>query len=266
MKLLISKKSLSNFKSKDLIPLECYECLKTFHCTKNNIQKVLKGSKNLALKFCSRVCMGKNKITKKEITCLYCKKTKLVVNHDFKKSKFCSKICANKSRTIPNKPTKPKRIIKPKKFCKCSKPLNSNNKTGFCRDCYHLTKQAMEQRGRTFSKTRKYKTNPFTKEEFYLMSSLEELFFDLAVKNKINFTVPTPIKYKDIKGKLHTYFPDFYIPALDIIVEIKGFLTKEDKIKMNLVKTQNPTKKIDIVFKNQIEEYINILVNLIKGV
>lgn len=50
--------------------------------------------------------------------------------------------------------------------------------------------------------------------------------------------------------KPRTYTPDFYIPATSIYIEAKGVLTKDDRVKMLLVKEQNPEYDIRIVFMN----------------
>jgi hypothetical protein len=50
--------------------------------------------------------------------------------------------------------------------------------------------------------------------------------------------------------KPRTYTPDFYIPHRDIYIEAKGKLDKGDRVKMILVKEQNPDLDIRIVFQN----------------
>ena len=51
-----------------------------------------------------------------------------------------------------------------------------------------------------------------------------------------------PIKY--FKEYWHNYTADFYIPSLDVYVEVKGRYPYADREKMRLVCTQNPEKKI----------------------
>lgn len=253
MKLLIAIDELPKYKSRELIPLECFNCKNTFNRAKNEIQKVLKGAKSVALKFCSNSCKHNNQVTKIKTACLNCFELFEVLLHEKNERKFCSISCSNKKRAVP-KPQKIKRILLPKKFCKCGNKLQHANITGMCKTCYLVSDRAMEQRGRTFSNTRKYKTNPYTNQEFYLMSSLEEKFFDLCIKHNIPFQKPNTIKYFD-KNIERNYFPDFYLPSLDTIIEIKGYLTKEDKTKMELVKKQYPNLKIITIYKNQIENF-----------
>ena len=48
--------------------------------------------------------------------------------------------------------------------------------------------------------------------------------------------------------KPRTYTPDFYFPETDVYVETKGYLDKGDRVKMILVKEQNPDMDIRFVF------------------
>jgi hypothetical protein len=53
--------------------------------------------------------------------------------------------------------------------------------------------------------------------------------------------------YTDDKGKRRWYSPDFYLPALGIQIEVKGFWWGDDRRKMDLVLEQNPAARICIV-------------------
>ena len=59
-----------------------------------------------------------------------------------------------------------------------------------------------------------------------------------------------PFRYEETKFQYipepRNYTPDFYLEQSDIFVEAKGHLTKDDRVKMLLVKKQHP--KIDIRF------------------
>lgn len=61
-------------------------------------------------------------------------------------------------------------------------------------------------------------------------------------------------KYETIRlpyvPKVRHYTPDFYIPETDIYIEAKGRLTREDRSKMLLIKTQHPECDIRFVFQN----------------
>lgn len=49
--------------------------------------------------------------------------------------------------------------------------------------------------------------------------------------------------------KAHIYTPDFILPN-NVIVETKGYFTSQDRLKMRLVKEQNPTLDIRMLFGN----------------
>lgn len=49
-------------------------------------------------------------------------------------------------------------------------------------------------------------------------------------------------------SKLKSYSPDFWLPELELYIEIKGFWWGNDKEKMELVKNQNQDKKLILIF------------------
>lgn len=106
MKLLIDIKDLEKYKSRDLIPLECKQCKKTFFLKKNFIQRAIKnkGKKNYH-QFCSIKCKGLNKQTRLWVICSQCKKDFQKNPAEIKKSNnhFCSGTCCaiynNKHKT-----------------------------------------------------------------------------------------------------------------------------------------------------------------------
>lgn len=59
--------------------------------------------------------------------------------------------------------------------------------------------------------------------------------------------------YEQIKIPYTTswnYIPDFYIPSRDIYIEAKGWLRREDQVKMRAVKRQHPELDIRFVFED----------------
>lgn len=50
------------------------------------------------------------------------------------------------------------------------------------------------------------------------------------------------IEYRDKKLRLRNYIPDFYLPELDIYLEVKGYWTDAAKWKMKDVCQRNPGK------------------------
>ena len=67
-------------------------------------------------------------------------------------------------------------------------------------------------------------------------------------KNGVKFEYET-IKFQYIPQP-RNYTPDFYLPESDIYVVAKGHLTKDDRVKMILVKKQHPELDIRFVFSN----------------
>lgn len=79
-------------------------------------------------------------------------------------------------------------------------------------------------------------------------SGFELKIAQTLVKNNVNFTYEkTRIPFVP---KVRTYTPDFYLVDSNIYIEAKGNLTKDDRVKMVLVKQQNPEYDIRIVFMN----------------
>ena len=65
-------------------------------------------------------------------------------------------------------------------------------------------------------------------------------------ENKVDF------EYENYKieyiHKTRVYTPDFYLPITNIYVEAKGYLDKDDRVKMLLVQDQHPDLDIRFVF------------------
>lgn len=96
MKLLVPFSELPKYKCRDLLPVECHYCHKSFHAAKNNILWAMKRHGYNYLKYCSRECRNNDKITQITIFCKQCRKRLSRVpsavsdpNHC-----FCSKSCA----------------------------------------------------------------------------------------------------------------------------------------------------------------------------
>jgi len=94
----------------------------------------------------------------------------------------------------------------------------------------------------SFRKRKKMKSNAGYRSGFELKLA------QTLIQNKINFTYEdTRINYMP---KPRTYTPDFYLVDSNIYIEAKGNLTKDDRVKMVLVKQQNPEYDVRIVFMN----------------
>ena len=98
MELLINATTLSNYKSRDMLPLKCKQCSQTFTRPKHEIQKVLNGKQAVTLDFCCRKCSNLAKIRKIIVSCAQCGKTISRLSSQIKKTKnklsFCNRSCA----------------------------------------------------------------------------------------------------------------------------------------------------------------------------
>ena len=78
----------------------------------------------------------------------------------------------------------------------------------------------------------------------------EKTFALYCNDNNIAWERCTSWKYA-LDGKTKSYTPDFYLPAFDLYVEIKGRWWGNDRAKMDAVIEQHPDKKILIIEKEQ---------------
>ena len=62
-------------------------------------------------------------------------------------------------------------------------------------------------------------------------------------------------QYIDNKGKIRNYYPDFFIPSLDLYIEVKGYWTAETRHKMSSVKEKH--KHIKILVLESLKEIEN---------
>ncbi|MFW6009025.1 MAG: hypothetical protein ACOCP8_07160 [archaeon] len=164
------------------------------------------------------------------IECLNCGKLFYKVNA---KRKFCSKKCFGEYNG--------KYVLKGRKLSNETKEKLS--KIGY----YSHTSS---------TKCKFYKIyNPLINEDILVQGTYELAYAKYLNKNKINWIRNSKIvlQYKrDVDDITRNYFPDFYLPERNEYIEIKGRFFKNDKIKMKLVKQQNPNKKIIILFKNDL--------------
>jgi len=198
---------------------------------------------------------------------------------------FCSMKCAN-SRGPRSNDTKEKQSIANKKYADnnaelikqrsiagaatrkekypaalrslcsiCNKILDTKNKSGLCKKHFEESTQKDEYIARRKKYARLQVHNKWTNSSVWLLSSLEIKFYNKLTEENIKWIKPHYVSYITSDGKSHRYFPDFYLPDLDLYVETKGYFWPSDKVKMDLVKKQNPLLKIDMVFENTIKDY-----------
>lgn len=72
-------------------------------------------------------------------------------------------------------------------------------------------------------------------------------------KNSVSWTKDILLKYKKVDLK-KTYVPDFYIPSLNTVLEIKGFYSDWDKEKMLLLKEQHKKINFVMLFEKEIKD------------
>lgn len=65
----------------------------------------------------------------------------------------------------------------------------------------------------------------------YCQSSWELAYVIFCIDHKINFIRNNKYFEYSFNGKLHHYFPDFYLPNTDTYVEIKGYFDKRSQAK-----------------------------------
>lgn len=230
----------------------------------------------------------KETYNKKPSYCLNCKNS---LEYKKRNNKFCGSSCSatynNKQREGHNDETKNKiskkltgRKLSEEHKKKSSISLNKiNDKTNFekrkknydkfpkfCTVCEQ--KIEYEQRHRKtcsteckiFSSTNRTYLNGSRKTIKYNKIILESTWELKLAKwlddKKIVWERPKPIVWLDDKNKKRLYYPDFYIPSLDLYVDPKNpYCMEKDKIKMSII-----SKKIKILYGN-IDEIITKIEN-----
>ena len=66
-------------------------------------------------------------------------------------------------------------------------------------------------------------------------------------------------KWKDQENKDHSYTPDFYSPKLNKYFEVKGYWWGNDKFKMEQILNQSSNIKIELIMKNDLNNYEKLL-------
>jgi hypothetical protein len=98
MKPLFSSIDFDNAKSKDLLPLKCYQCNNIFYKNKQEIQAIKNPNLKDTGKFCSLKCCGYYQQCFKTFNCTNCETPIVKMLKEIKKSKsgnhFCSQSCA----------------------------------------------------------------------------------------------------------------------------------------------------------------------------
>ncbi len=89
-----------------------------------------------------------------------------------------------------------------------------------------------------FKNIKWYKINNINDEEFIVRGTWELKVAEILNSNNILWIRKIYLNYIDNNQVVRTYTPDFYLPNYNRYLEIKGFFSDEDKIKLNLILEQ----------------------------
>ena len=203
-------------------------------------------------------------------TCERCGK---VMTEKFGSGRFCSRACANshiqtgdinlkrsvtyKNKVVSNYNNNPK-------VCKiCGKPLNyKKRKSNYCNIC--LTKIRSEKakqkhfggitKGHGNGKGGVYKNIRCDSkyELLFLIYHLEILKVNI-IRNKKYFN------YISFDGKVHKFYPDFYLPDSNTYIEIKGYYQENTSYKLEGMKKYNVN--FNILYWEDIKIYLEDIKN-----
>lgn len=122
MKPLYTNEIFLSSKGNQKLPLECYQCKKTFLLTKKRIKDCLNPKENRQGKFCSSQCQFKSQIKQINVVCLNCNLNFTKKQSELKKTNnnFCSQSCAatfnNKNKTTGTRRSKLESYLEGKLF------------------------------------------------------------------------------------------------------------------------------------------------------
>lgn len=109
-----------------------------------------------------------------------------------------------------------------------------------------------------------FKVSNIKGEEFIVRGTWELKVAELLNSNGVLWVRKLYLKYKDTDGVIRTYTPDFYIPTLNRYLEVKGYFSEKDQIKLRFVTQQNSITLLLIQgkdFKEGLLENIQALVS-----
>lgn len=207
--------------------------------------------------FCKKICKSKNSLRCHEIRCKLNPNVK-VWNNGVKKGE--GKPAWNKGLTKDNDERIQKRSITFKQ--RYSEGLYKNFSH------YHTkeTKELLSKKRSEYLSSAKnaggfkdvgwYKIFNIKNEEYIVRGLWEYNVAKKLNEQNILWIKNQYINYfiNDVKK---TYNPDFYLPELDEYIEVKGYFSDKDKIKMDAVTNQNTTFKIRFMQYKFYIDYIN---------
>jgi hypothetical protein len=116
-----------------------------------------------------------------------------------------------------------------------------------------------EMGGGGFKHIKWYKIKNVLGDEFIVRGTWELRLAEKMNELNILWVRKKYLEY-DLNGQIKTYSPDFYLPKQDIYLEVKGYFSKKDRLKMSLVENFNNIK-IKMIFE---EDLIKIENNCIE--
>lgn len=110
-----------------------------------------------------------------------------------------------------------------------------------------------------FIKTKYYKIFcPYENKEVNVQGTWEYKYCKYLNENQINWVRSRKInlRFRYFDGDIkRTYYPDFYLPDENLYVEIKGYFSDNDKLKMEKVREYNKEKNILILQKKRVGRF-----------
>jgi hypothetical protein len=146
-----------------------------------------------------------------------------------------------------------------RKYCSksCSSKHSLKGRTLSREHRENLSKSAWNNKGNGYAKVKYYKIYcPYMKKIISVQGTYELKYATFLNNSGIRWERNKNISLRYTKNDTdinRNYYPDFYLVDSDEFIEIKGYFSPNDKIKMDMVKTQNPTKNIKILFKEDLE-------------
>lgn len=281
MKQLFTNEELESAKSKDLLPLECLVCGKTFFETKHYIKSHIinphsPATGNCCSQKCANVKQIKNKIINKN--CPKCGNEFIAITGKDEKS-YCSSKCAHsrpqsletrKKQSISAKNSEKVKLanlnhatIKRDLICKtcpmCKKEFKvrpSEYKRIYCsKDCYNKDSKAdFRKCGKGGCREGSGRSKSGWYKGYYCGSSYELAWIIYNIDHKIDFKRNIEGFEYTFEGVLHKYYPDFIKEG--VYYEIKGFKRKNDDAKFKYF-----PHKLKVLFKKDLKEIFEYVKN-----
>lgn len=220
--------------------------------------------------------------TTKQHTCERCGK---IMTEKFGSGRFCNRSCANsRLKTVETKIKLSKNYKRSEKdylYKKLLKERNEKNyllNPNFCKICGKILSYK-NRNHHTCSKeclNKHYKNNAFnnklgglqnitswgkrgTYKGIHCDSRYELIYLIYCIDHNINIQRPNDYFFYEYEGKIHKYFPDFYLVDSDTYVELRGY-DKNPEItnrKLEAVRTQK--HNICILYEKDLKFYVDYI-------